>query len=154
MKKKQLYPIFSPIVSIWSRADFYQAYKNTLHIALLSDIFLLQDEKPTSIPYIHAKFSALLQQLMLVLCLHRVIETQFLTNQFTMFCFLICFSINLLVFYRKCHSLIGYATRYLFRFRQWVWRTSLRLLTKWRPLPCVFEVFRRRINKIKFQWLV
>ena len=26
----------------------------------------------------------------------------------------ICFSINLLVFYQECRSLIGYATRYLF----------------------------------------
>ena len=28
--------------------------------------------------------------------------------------YLFCFSINLLVFYHECRSLIGYATRYLF----------------------------------------
>ena len=64
-------------------------------------------------------------------------------NSYIIFKNLSNFSINLLAFYHKCRTLIGYANHYLFCDRYLC--SSVLLLTKWRPLFGVIEVSVKKI---------
>ena len=76
-------------------------------------------------------------------CKHQEFFLQFKMNCFVQYSnsplLLLC-SINLLAYFHECRSLIGYATRYLFR------QLSVHLLTKRQLLLRVFEVSVKRIQ--------